>query len=137
MEVRVGADTEETFDDAFWSSLTCAVNALDNIQARMYVDSKCVWFAKPLLESGTLGTKANVQVVLPHMTQSYGDSQDPPEETIPLCTLKHFPNAIEHTIEWARDHFEQIFSDTPREVNSFLKEPQSFLAKVPTEGSSS
>ena len=62
MEVRVGHDTEETFDDAFWDGLDCVVNALDNIQARLYVDSRCVWFGKALLESGTLGTKANVQV---------------------------------------------------------------------------
>jgi len=134
LEVRVGNDTEDTFDDGFWGSLDCIVNALDNIQARMYVDSRCVWFAKPLLESGTLGTKGNVQVVLPHKTQSYGDSQDPPEESIPLCTLKHFPHAIEHTIEWSRDFFEQLFVESPREVNTFLLDPAAFLAKVPSEG---
>merc|ERR1712196_468305 len=55
MEVRVGPDTEDTFDDAFWDAQDCVVNALDNIQARIYVDSRCVWFEKPLLESGTLG----------------------------------------------------------------------------------
>jgi len=137
MEVRVGGDTEETFDDVFWDRLDAVVNALDNIQARMYVDSRCVWFAKPLLESGTLGTKANAQVVLPHLTQSYGDSQDPPEESIPLCTLKHFPNAIEHTIEWARDFFEQLFVESPREVNTFLTGAPAYLQKVPSEGTGS
>lgn len=137
MEVRVGGDTEDTFDDVFWDGLDGVINALDNIQARMYVDSRCVWFAKPLLESGTLGTKANVQVILPNLTQSYGDSQDPPEESIPLCTLKHFPNAIEHTIEWARDSFEQLFCETPQEMNTFLTDPVAVLAKVPTEGSGS
>jgi len=35
------------------------VNAVDNIHARLYVDGRCVWYEKPLLESGTLGTKAN------------------------------------------------------------------------------
>merc|ERR1719473_965122 len=99
LEIRVGTDTQDVFDDAFWKSIDIVVNALDNIQARQYVDSRCVWFAKPLLESGTLGTKANVQVVLPYLTQSYSDSQDPPEESIPLCTLRHFPNDINHTIE--------------------------------------
>jgi len=137
MEVRVGMDTEDTFDDVFWQSLGCVVNALDNIQARQYVDSRCVWFARPLLESGTLGTKANVQVVLPFLTQSYGDSQDPPEESIPLCTLKHFPHAIEHTIEWSRDLFEQLFAEAPKEVNTFLSEPASYLSKVPSEGTGS
>lgn len=134
MEVRVGMDTEDTFDDEFWQGLSGVVNALDNIQARMYVDSRCVWFAKPLLESGTLGTKANVQVILPHLTQSYGDSQDPPEESIPLCTLKHFPHAIEHTIEWSRDFFEQLFVETAREVNTFRNDPATYLQKVTNEG---
>jgi len=135
MEVRVGPDTEDVFDDTFWDSLHCVVNALDNIQARLYVDSRCVWFGKPLLESGTLGTKANVQVILPKLTQSYGDSQDPPEESIPLCTVKHFPNAIEHTIEWSREAFEQMFVESPREGNSFLSDPTAYLQKLPSTGS--
>ena len=35
-----------------------------------------------------------------------GDSVDPPEESIPMCTLRNFPHLIEHCIEWSRDHFE-------------------------------
>lgn len=50
-------------------------------------------------KSGTLGTKGNVQVVIPNLTESYGSSRDPPEKDIPICTLKNFPNAIEHTIQ--------------------------------------
>lgn len=65
----------------------------------MYMDRRCVYYHKPLLESGTLGTKGNVQVVIPHLTESYSSSQDPPEKSIPICTLKNFPNAIEHTLQ--------------------------------------
>lgn len=64
-----------------------------------YMDRRCVYYRKPLLESGTLGTKGNVQVVIPHLTESYSSSQDPPEKSIPICTLKNFPNAIEHTLQ--------------------------------------
>ncbi len=32
-----------------------------------------MFYRKPLLESGTLGTKANTQVVIPFKTESYGD----------------------------------------------------------------
>ncbi|GCC43031.1 hypothetical protein chiPu_0027116, partial [Chiloscyllium punctatum] len=60
---------------------------------------RCVYYRKPLLESGTLGTKGNVQVVIPFLTESYSSSQDPPEKSIPICTLKNFPNAIEHTLQ--------------------------------------
>lgn len=70
----VSHETEGLFNDDFWEGLDFVVNAVDNIKARLYVDSRCVWYAKPLLESGTLGTKANSQMIIPHKTQCYGDS---------------------------------------------------------------
>uniref|UniRef100_A0A8C2JC13 E1 ubiquitin-activating enzyme n=2 Tax=Cyprinus carpio TaxID=7962 RepID=A0A8C2JC13_CYPCA len=106
---RVGPDTEKVYDDDFFESLDGVTNALDNVDARMYMDRRCVYYRKPLLESGTLGTKGNVQVVIPFLTESYSSSQDPPEKSIPICTLKNFPNAIEHTLQWARDEFEGLF----------------------------
>ena len=36
------------------------------------MDQRCVYFAQPLLESGTLGPKCNTQVVLPQKTENYG-----------------------------------------------------------------
>lgn len=69
----VGPDTEHIFDDAFWENLDLVCNALDNMKARFYVDDKCVFYEKPLLESGTMGTGANVDVVVPHKTRSYTD----------------------------------------------------------------
>ncbi|XP_009275365.1 PREDICTED: uncharacterized protein LOC103897123, partial [Aptenodytes forsteri] len=65
----------------------------------LYMDRRCVYYRKPLLESGTLGTKGNVQVVIPFLSESYSSRQDPPEKAIPICTLKNFPNAIEHTLQ--------------------------------------
>lgn len=59
---RVGPETEEIFGDAFFESLSGVTNALDNVEARKYVDRRCVYYCKPLLESGTLGTKGNTQV---------------------------------------------------------------------------
>jgi ubiquitin-activating enzyme E1 len=64
----VAPSTENTFNDEFWESQDFIVNAVDNIKARLYVDSRCVWYEKPLLESGTLGTKANSQMIIPHKT---------------------------------------------------------------------
>jgi len=63
------------------------------------MDQRCVLFKKSLLDSGTLGTKGNVQVIIPDLTESYASSQDPPEKETPSCTIKNFPNAINHTIE--------------------------------------
>ena len=121
---RVGPETERLYDDTFFEALDGVANALDNVEARLYMDRRCVYYRKPLLESGTLGTKGNVQVVVPHLTESYGSSQDPPEKSIPICTLKNFPNAIEHTLQWARDMFEGEFRQVAENAAQYLQDPK-------------
>jgi ubiquitin-activating enzyme E1 len=64
------------------------------VEARKYVDEQCVKYKCWLIDSGTLGTKANSQVIIPHVTESYSSSSDPPEESIPICTLKSFPYQV-------------------------------------------
>ncbi|KAF2143583.1 uncharacterized protein K452DRAFT_246790 [Aplosporella prunicola CBS 121167] len=120
---RVGPDTEHIFNEEFWENLDGVTNALDNVEARTYVDRRCVFFRKPLLDSGTLGTKGNSQVVLPGITESYSSSQDPPEQSFPMCTLRSFPNRIEHTIAWAKDLFHTYFAGPPEIVNMYLTQP--------------
>lgn len=123
MTDKVGPETEDIFNDDFWSSLDFVTNALDNVEARTYVDRRCIFYKKPLLESGTLGTKGNTQVIIPGMTESYSSSQDPPEKSIPLCTLRSFPNKIDHTIAWAKSVFQGYFADAPESVNMYLTQP--------------
>jgi len=128
-QTRVGPDSEEVFDDDFFETLNGVCNALDNVQARLYMDQRCIYYQKSLLESGTLGTKGNVQVVVPNLTESYGSSRDPPEKSIPICTLKNFPNAIEHTIQWARDEFEGLFKQSAEDANAYITDPE-YVAKL-------
>jgi molybdopterin/thiamine biosynthesis adenylyltransferase len=40
--------------------------------ARKYIDARCVTTKTPLLESGTLGSKGHVQVIIPNHTETYG-----------------------------------------------------------------
>ncbi|KAL0949892.1 hypothetical protein HGRIS_009922 [Hohenbuehelia grisea] len=119
----VGAYTEDVYSAEFFAGVDGVTNALDNINARLYMDMRCVFYRKPLLESGTLGTKGNTQVIIPDLTESYASSQDPPEKETPSCTVKNFPNAIQHTIEWSRSLFTNLFITPPQSVNSYLSEP--------------
>lgn len=135
-EARVGPDTESIFDDKFWENLSGVCNALDNVQARLYVDQRCVYYMKSLLESGTLGTKGNTQVVVPHLTESYASSRDPPEKSIPICTLKNFPYQIEHTLQWARDYFEGEFRTAAEEANSYIIRGQQYVDDLRKQGPS-
>lgn len=132
---RVGPETEQTYGDEFFEKLTGVTNALDNVQARQYMDRRCVYYQKPLLESGTLGTKANTQVVVPHLTESYSSSQDPPEKSIPVCTLKNFPNQIEHTIQWGREQFDEYFVKPAENVNQYLTQPDYLETTLKAGGS--
>jgi len=124
MATKVSPETEAVFGDEFWDRLDVVVNALDNVPARMYVDGRCVYFGKPLLESGTLGTKANTLPVLPHLSESY--ASDPVKDLdadgpdIPACTLHAYPNLFVHALAWARDAvFEREFVLGPAEARSF------------------
>mmetsp|Transcript_8237 Transcript_8237/g.9418 ORF Transcript_8237/g.9418 Transcript_8237/m.9418 type:complete len:786 (-) Transcript_8237:144-2501(-) len=128
-EDKVAPETEDTFNDDFMGSLDLVCTALDNVEARLYVDGRCLSYGIPMLESGTLGTKGNTQVVVPHLTENYGASRDPPEKSIPICTLKNFPNQIEHTLQWARDWFEGTFAQDPASVNQYLSQPD-FVKKL-------
>lgn len=126
-ELKVSRETEDVFHDDFFESLDFVCTALDNVEARLYMDQRCVNYQKPMLESGTLGTKGNTQVVVPFLTENYGATRDPPEQGIPICTLKFFPNAIAHTLQWAREWFEEQFKQVPDSVNQYVSlSPEQF-----------
>eukprot|EP00752_Nemacystus_decipiens_P009825 g8767.t1 len=127
----VSPGTENLFPDHFWEGLDFVTNALDNVKARLYVDSRCVFYGKPLLESGTLGTKCNVQVVVPHVTASYADGpKDQADDAIPMCTLRNFPSLIEHCIEWARAQFEDLFVGPFAEAKKFCEDKEAYLKQI-------
>jgi ubiquitin-activating enzyme E1 len=110
------------FDSKFWSNgVDVILNALDNMEARLFMDGQCVANKKSMVDAGTLGSKGNVQVVVPHQSESYGSSVDPPEAAIPVCTLKNFPYSISHTIQWGRDLFDGLYVRRPRQVNQYAE----------------
>lgn len=133
LKERAAPNTENKFTDIFWDELDCVFGAVDNIKARQYVDSKCVLHHKYLFESGTLGTKCNSQIVIPNHTQSYSDSQDPEEKSIPMCTLRNYPYLLDHTIEWARDYFQGLCCDGSADFAQLVKDPQGYVKKCFSE----
>lgn len=136
LEEKVCPETEATvFTHEFWADLDGVWNALDNVKARQYTDSKIVFHQKVLLESGTLGTKANSECIVPHKTKSYNDYQEQTMLTaIPMCTLRHFPHLIEHCIEWARAEFSDVFEGAPKDANKVLADAEAYVRGL--EGSS-
>ncbi|KAM3836192.1 ubiquitin-like modifier-activating enzyme 1 [Diretmus argenteus] len=119
---RLDPDSEHVYDCHFFTGLSGVAAALDNVEARVYLDERCVQHQRPLLEGGTRGSQGSTLVVVPHLTQSYGKATSHSDDAFPLCTLKSFPYRIEHTLQWAREHFEGLFKQTPENVNSYISD---------------
>lgn len=130
---KVHESTEHIFSDSFFENLSAVTNALDNVTARKYIDERCIMARTPLIEGGTLGSKGNVQVIIPFKTESYSSSTDPEDNNqIPHCTLKMFPEESVHCIEWGKDIFTNLFMQIPQEVNKIV-EDKSFFPQTSQE----
>lgn len=128
--IKVAPDTEDVFDAKFWNNLDFVVNALDNLQAREYVDGRCVLFGLPLFESGTLGTQANTVISLPHVTKSYSEGATSGEgQGIAQCTLKSFPSLPLHCIEYAKEKFDESFTGGAQKLADFLEDREEFIVR--------
>lgn len=46
---------------------------------------------------------------------------------VPYCTIRSFPSSINHTIEWAREKFQEMFVTQPRELCKFVEDKEQFL----------
>lgn len=109
---KIHDGTAHIYNEAFFKKQTIVTNALDNVAARLYIDKLCLSARTPLIDSGTLGPKGHVQIVIPkYQTESYASMQDPEDNggEIPHCTLKMFPEEVLHCIEWAKDIFGNLF----------------------------
>mmetsp|Transcript_10452 Transcript_10452/g.10509 ORF Transcript_10452/g.10509 Transcript_10452/m.10509 type:complete len:85 (-) Transcript_10452:327-581(-) len=68
---KIHDGTSDIYSEEFFKNQTIVTNALDNVQARLYIDQKCVSARVPLIDSGTLGPKGHVQMIIPFKTESY------------------------------------------------------------------
>ena len=135
---RIGPENEHIFNEKFWDKQTCVINAVDNIEARKYIDKQCTFYEKPLFDSGTLGTKAHIQTIIPHITCCYNDNKKSVENnlnSIPMCTLHNFPAIIEHCIEWGRELFNLYFTENIIELKNWAENREIFYEKLKNEDS--
>eukprot|EP01126_Amoeba_proteus_P034869 TRINITY_DN3499_c0_g1_i1.p2 TRINITY_DN3499_c0_g1~~TRINITY_DN3499_c0_g1_i1.p2 ORF type:complete len:476 (-),score=113.81 TRINITY_DN3499_c0_g1_i1:341-1768(-) len=123
MKTKVSPETSHVLNNKFWYSLDGVAGALDNWEARAYLDRCCLFYQKPCIDSATLATQCTTQVVQPNVTTSWSAGALPPtEETYQLCTVRALPNKIDHTIHYARHiAFQENFVD---DINVAIKYSQ-------------
>lgn len=116
-ENKIGDETvKNVYTSEFFNKIDIITTALDNVDARLFVDKLCIKYDKPMIDSGTLGTKGSIQCSIPYLTESYGEIKEQVEQHIPMCTLKMFPYNYDHVVQYARDVFEGYFNKIPSNI---------------------
>lgn len=124
--------TEHIYGDKFFSRVDGVVAALDTFEARHYVATRCIHYLKPMLEAGTQGTQGSASVFIPDVTEGYSALAIASEDiSYPVCTVRHFPTKVEHTLQWAQDEFEGLFHLSAETINRHQQNSTSLATEGP------
>ncbi|ODQ48759.1 hypothetical protein PICMEDRAFT_14287 [Pichia membranifaciens NRRL Y-2026] len=106
------------FPLSFFQQFSVIYNALDNLEARFYVNRICLYLSIPLYESGTTGLKGQVQPIYPYISECFHCVPKETPKTFPVCTIRSTPSKPVHCITWAKDFlFSQLFGEgSPEDV---------------------
>lgn len=114
------------FPIKWWDQFSYVFNALDNLEARRYVNKMCLFLKKPLMESGTTGFDGQVEPIYPYHSECFDCLTKVTPKTYPVCTIRSTPSQPVHCITWAKEFlFHQLFDESTEDAvseKSLLKE---------------
>lgn len=98
------------FPISFYQNFDLIINALDNLDARMYMNNIACTLKIPLINGGTEGNLGFVGCYdLSKSTPCYSCTYKVKKETIPVCSIRLNPTKLEHCIGWALNIYEMLF----------------------------
>ena len=101
---------ENKFGEKFYSNFDLILNALDNNDARYYINNICIKLNIPLINSGSEGIYGMINWHIRGLTPCFACQKlMKDEDVIPICSIRLKPEKIEHSVAWAKVLFEQIF----------------------------
>ena len=116
---------DSQFNVDWFGSFDVVFNALDNLDARRYVNRMCLAADVPLIESGTPGFNGQVQVIKKvgimrcdtmrgalcgladnsqGQTECYDCNSKEVPKSFPVCTIRSTPSQPIHCIVWAKSY---------------------------------
>ncbi len=137
LQFIVCEETENIFNDSFWVGQDLIIFGVDNNDARRYIDAQCTNLTLTGIDAGTLGTKGRVQLIVPHKTICFRDNpkEDDEDESVPMCTLHHFPTTILHCIEWGKVRFLEIVNEGIKDLKNYIEDPEKYFIEKEKENS--
>lgn len=99
----------------WFRSFDIVYNALDNKDARIYVNRMCLVTNTPLIESGTAGYLGQTQVIVNGKTECYDCRPKPVPKTFAVCTIRSTPSQPIHSVVWAKSFLYAQLFDAPED----------------------
>jgi ubiquitin-like 1-activating enzyme E1 B len=87
----------------FFRNFDLILNALDNLDARRYVNEMCLTAGVSLVESGTAGYLGQTSVILQGKSECFDCTPKESPKTFAVCTIRTTPSAPIHCIVWAKE----------------------------------
>jgi ubiquitin-like 1-activating enzyme E1 B len=92
---------------SFFRQFGFIIMALDNIEARNYVNRIGVRLNIPIIDAGTLAYKGNATTILRGISKCYScEPKSSNQKVFPVCTIRMRPEKPIHCIVWAKMLFE-------------------------------
>lgn len=102
---------DQQFDSAFFAQFDAVILALDNPEARSYVNRQCLKTGTPVFESGTHGFAGQTYPIFPGLSRCYDCFPREPPKTMQVCTIRTLPKKPEHCLFWAKNVFHNLFGE--------------------------
>eukprot|EP01105_Mastigella_eilhardi_P008778 TRINITY_DN2110_c0_g1_i2.p1 TRINITY_DN2110_c0_g1~~TRINITY_DN2110_c0_g1_i2.p1 ORF type:complete len:519 (-),score=142.54 TRINITY_DN2110_c0_g1_i2:65-1621(-) len=99
----------QEYGPKFFSQFALVFNALDNLDARRYVNRICVSLKIPFIESATEGYLGQLTAIFPGDTECFECNPREPPKTFAVCTIRTNPSEPIHCIHWAKMLFARIY----------------------------
>mgnify|MGYP001206499454 CR=1 FL=1 len=100
------------FDIAWFEQFDVIMNALDNLEARRYINKLCQYVRKPLFETGTSGFDGFAMPMLSKTTECFDCTSKETPKTYPVCTIRSTPSQPVHCVVWAKGFlFQELLGD--------------------------
>lgn len=100
------------FPLSWFKSFDIVLNALDNKDARSYVNRMCLTANVPLVESGTSGFRGQTQPIVGGLSECFECNPKETPKTFAICTIRSTPSQPIHCIVWAKNYlFSQLFDE--------------------------
>ena len=120
MKVSFLCDNIKNFDHSFVASFDVVMSALDNIDARRYLNRICLTANKPLIEAGSTGYIGQSRVIVKDKSECYECQKKESPKVYPVCTIRSAPSTPVHCIQWAKLLYELLFG--PSDDSSIIKD---------------